>query len=208
MPPDTLQGLAAVLLARAPSPHRRLIALTGPPASGKSTFAEALAKALTDAGEPAAVVPMDGFHLDDRLLIADGTRDRKGAPHTFDALGFIRLIEALQSTTPVIYPIFNRAREEAIAGAGRVPAEIRTVVVEGNYLLLNMPPWDRLQKLWTATVALLPPREVLHARLVARWQEHDKPDAAAWIETNDMPNAQIVLSGSAKADYTYTETPT
>ncbi len=207
MPPETLAGLAEALLARAPTPHRRLIALVGPPASGKSTFADKLAHALTQAGEPTAVVPMDGFHLDDRLLLADRTRDRKGAPHTFDVLGFIRLIEALQSADPVIYPVFDRTREEAIAGAGRVPADIRTVVVEGNYLLLNQSPWDRLHRLWTASVALLPPQDILRARLVARWQAYDKPDADAWIETNDMPNAETVLTGSAKADFSYTETP-
>ncbi len=57
-------------------PGRRLIAISGPPAAGKSTLAQALA-----AARPAAtVVPMDGFHLDNSLLDAAGLRGQKGAP--------------------------------------------------------------------------------------------------------------------------------
>ena len=81
----TLDEICAQVLARAPSPNRRLVAVVGPPASGKSTVAEALAKRLTDQVEEAVVVPMDGFHLDDRLLQKDGTQNRKGAPNTFDS---------------------------------------------------------------------------------------------------------------------------
>ena len=204
----TLDDICAQILARPAAPHRRLVAVAGPPASGKSTVAEALAKRLTAQGEEAAVVPMDGFHLDDRLLQLDGTQNRKGAPHTFDSHGFVRLIHALQSPDPVIYPIFDRSREIAIAGAGRVPASCKTVVVEGNYLLLNDAPWKGLHDLWTFSIALHLPMELLVDRLKARWVEHDKPDAAAWIDTNDVPNITTVLTKSAPADVIWTETPT
>lgn len=204
----TLDQICAQILARAPSPHRRLVAVVGPPASGKSTVAHSIAAHLTKQGEDAVVVPMDGFHLDDRLLHADGTQDRKGAPHTFDADGFIRMVQALQSTDPVIYPIFDRSREIAIAGAGRVPARCKTVVIEGNYLLLNTPPWNRLHALWTYSIALHPPMDTLTQRLRDRWAEHGKPNAQAWIDTNDVPNITTVLTKSAPADIIWTESPT
>ncbi|MEP1964399.1 hypothetical protein [Tateyamaria sp.] len=204
----TLDDVTAQILAQPLTPHRRIVAIAGPPASGKSTVAEALAKRLTAQGEDAFVVPMDGFHLDDRLLHLDGTQNRKGAPHTFDADGFVRLITALQSVDPVIYPIFDRNREIAIAGAGRVPAKCTTVIVEGNYLLLQQEPWTRLLDLWSFSIALKPPMELLIERLKARWVEHDKPDAHAWIDTNDVPNITTVLTKSAPADVTWTETPT
>ncbi|MEO9576258.1 MAG: hypothetical protein ABJ263_05560 [Tateyamaria sp.] len=204
----TLDEVCAQVLARAPSPNRRLIAVVGPPASGKSTVAHALSLRLTAQGEESAVVPMDGFHLDDRLLQADGTQNRKGAPNTFDAYGFVRMIKALQSPEPVIYPIFDRSREIAIAGAGRVPATCKTVVVEGNYLLLQQPPWTQLHDLWTLSIALNPPMDLLIKRLKARWVEHSKPDAQAWIDTNDVPNITTVMTKSAPADIIWTETST
>ncbi|MEP5631613.1 MAG: AAA family ATPase [Tateyamaria sp.] len=204
----TLDDVTAQILAQPLTPHRRIVAIAGPPASGKSTVAEALAKRLTAQGEDTFVVPMDGYHLDDRLLHLDGTQNRKGAPHTFDADGFVRLITALQSVDPVIYPIFDRNREIAIAGAGRVPAKCTTVIVEGNYLLLQQEPWTRLLDLWSFSIALKPPMELLIERLKARWVEHDKPDAQAWIDTNDVPNITTVLTKSAPADVTWTETPT
>ncbi len=49
-------------------PGRRVIAVVGAPGSGKSTLAAQLVTEL----ENAALVPMDGFHLDDRLLQEDG----------------------------------------------------------------------------------------------------------------------------------------
>ncbi len=204
----TLDEVCAQVLARAPSPYRRLVAVAGPPASGKSTVAQALSARLTAQGEESAVVPMDGFHLDDRLLQADGTQNRKGAPNTFDADGFVRMIKALQSPDPVIYPIFDRSREIAIAGAGRVPATCKTVVVEGNYLLLQQPPWSQLHDLWTLSIALNPPMDLLIERLKARWVEHSKPDAQAWIDTNDVPNITTVMTKSAPADIIWTETST
>ena len=48
--------------------RRHLAAIAGPPASGKSTLAEAVVAHLVDAGLDAVLMPMDGFHLDNRLL--------------------------------------------------------------------------------------------------------------------------------------------
>ncbi|APX10357.1 hypothetical protein [Tateyamaria omphalii] len=203
----TLDQICAQILDRPRTPHRRLVAVVGPPASGKSTLAQGLAARFTDSGEAAAVVPMDGFHLDDRLLDIDGTQARKGAPHTFDADGFVRLIDALQSTDPVVFPLFDRAREIAIAGAGRVDATCRTVLVEGNYLLHTQPPWSTLHDLWTFSIALHPPMNLLTERLRTRWADHGKPDAQTWIDNNDVPNITTVLTQSAPADITLSETP-
>ena len=204
----TLDQVCMQLLDRTPTPHRRLVAVVGPPASGKSTLAQIVASRLTDMGEHSTVVPMDGFHLDDRLLRVDGTQNRKGAPETFDAYGFVRLSNALQSTDPVIFPIFDRDREIAIAGAGRIDGTCRTVGVEGIYLLLKKPPWTQLHGLWSYSIALHPPKDVLVDRLHDRWAKHGKSDAQRWIDTNDVPNITTVLSQSAPADITWSETPT
>jgi len=197
-PEDTATAIAMRLGTVTPQGKRRMIALVGPPASGKSTLAEMVASNLPDA----CVVPMDGFHLDDRLLKARGLLDRKGAPDTFDVSGLIHLITRLKNEDEVIFPVFDRHNEHSIAGAGIVGAETRTVIVEGNYLLLDAPGWRALSDLWDFSVLLDVPLATLRKRLLARWADHgySEEDAAHKTDTNDLPNARAVTERALKAD--------
>ena len=182
---------------------RRLIALAGPPASGKSPLAPRLADALGG-----AVVPMDGFHLDDTLLEPRGLLPRKGAPETFDQRGFARFIADLATGGEVFHPTFDRTREIAIAQSGVVPAECDTVVVEGNYLLLDAPGWRELAARWDLSVYLPVDPEVLEQRLIARWLGHGLPEQAARAKAmdNDIPNGARVAAALLDPDITYTDT--
>lgn len=181
----------------APAGGRRLIALAGPPGSGKSTLAGAVAQAL---GAP--VVPMDGFHLDNRILEPRALLPRKGAPDTFDASGFLRLATALRAGGEVFYPVFDRALDIAIAGAGCVAAECDTVVLEGNYLLYDAPVWRELRPLWDLAIYLSVPEETLRRRLTRRWLDHGLAPAAAAAraEGNDMANARLIAARRLPAD--------
>lgn len=194
----TTEDRVAEIMARLPemAGDRRLVALSGPPATGKSTVAEVLCQTLRDRGETVSVVPMDGFHLDNGVLDARGLRSRKGAPETFDAAGFISLIERLKAGGEVVVPIFDRARDIAIAGASVVPAEARTVIVEGNYLMFDEDPWRALAPLWDLAVFLEASEDDLRARLVRRWRDHGHDDIAALAraEENDLPNARRILA--------------
>lgn len=176
---------------------RRLVAIVGAPGSGKSTLAEGLVAAVPGA----VLVPMDGFHLDNRLLDQDGLRARKGAPETFDAAGFVALIRRLKQGGAVVYPVFDRDRDLAVAGAGRVEEQARLVVVEGNYLLLDRAPWRELAGLWDLSVMLDVPAEELRRRLTARWQGLGRSPAEvlAHLE-NDLANAETVADHSLPAD--------
>ncbi|WP_323009177.1 nucleoside/nucleotide kinase family protein [Paracoccus sp. (in: a-proteobacteria)] len=180
-------------------PGRRIVAIAGAPGSGKSTLAAQLVAVL----KAAVLVPMDGFHLDNRLLDPDGLRGRKGAPETFDAEGFVALVERLKAGGEVIYPVFDRALDMAIAGAGRVRAESRLVVVEGNYLLLDRRPWHKLAELWDLSVMLDVAMEELERRLTTRWQGFGcQPAEIAAHLDNDLANAELVLRESLPADLT------
>jgi fructokinase len=172
---------------------RVVVALAGPPASGKSTLAETLAERTGG-----AVLPMDGFHLDDRLLKPRGLLARKGAPETFDLGGLVRTVAALRQGADVIHPIFDRTREIAIAGAGHIPAATRVVVVEGNWLLLDAPGWRDIA--WDVTARLEVPDAQLRARLEERWAWMTPEARAAKIDGNDMPNARLVREGSRAPD--------
>lgn len=198
---DIVNDLAQRVRSIKPKARRRLIAIAGPPASGKSTFAENLVAAL---GPSAALVPMDGFHLDNRLLDARNLRHRKGAPETFDVAGFVHMIRRLGTDPIVTIPVFDRARDIAIAGASEITDTTDTAVVEGNYLLLNEAPWTDLHPLWDLSIFLDVPEETLTNRLTQRWRSHrlSPEDAESRARLNDLPNALRVTQDSAKADVT------
>ncbi|RME18877.1 MAG: nucleoside triphosphate hydrolase [Alphaproteobacteria bacterium] len=181
---------------------RRLVAVAGPPGAGKSTLAEALAQAFGEAGEAAEVMPMDGFHLDNGLLAARGLLARKGAPETFDFAGFASAIARLRDGGELIVPVFDRSREMAIAGARAIGPEVRTVVVEGNYLLLDEEPWRALAAAWDFSAFIELPEAELERRLIARWEGYGYAPEAARQKAlgNDIPNARRVLQRRLPAD--------
>ena len=204
---DDMAGLSALVKDRATGARRFLVALAGPPAAGKSTVAEALAKALQDSGETATVIPMDGFHYDDTVLDRLGLRARKGSPPTFDAAGFKVLVERLKAGEPdVAIPHFDRSLELSRAAAELVSADVKYLVIEGNYLLLDEAPWSALRPLFDMTVYLSVPLVELDRRLVERWDHFGRERQAArkWIDDNDLPNIRHVIEGSAAADVIYT----
>ncbi|SFP63672.1 nucleoside/nucleotide kinase family protein [Tranquillimonas alkanivorans] len=199
----TFDALLARLLPLARGEHRRLVAVAGPPAAGKSHVAELLhARLEEDAPGCSAVLPMDGFHFDDMLLSARGDLPRKGAPHTFDTGGLVSTLSriAADDGQSVAVPVFDRAIEIARAGARMIGPEARLILVEGNYLLLDDPEWRTVTSLFDLTVMVDAPEEVLAARLAARWSDLSPDLARRKVEENDLPNARLVLRQSRPAD--------
>lgn len=206
----TPEDLSTEILTRANPAQRFIIAVAGPPGSGKSTLAEdlmqALRKAQPDLG--AKVVPMDGYHYDDAVLIARGLRQRKGAPETFDANGFSYMMQRLRHEDEVAIPIFDRSLELSRAAGDVICATDRILVVEGNYLLLDQAPWDGIH--YDMTLWIDVPEDELCRRLLDRWARHGKSpsEAAAWIEGNDLPNIRATRAGSRPAEHVITWQPT
>jgi len=191
-----------VLVRRALArPGRALIGIAGPPGAGKSTLAERLVTAL---GPAAAWVPMDGFHLADAALDRLGLRDRKGAPETFDGWGYLALLRRLATETahPVWAPGFERTLEQPIAGSIPVGPEVRLVVTEGNYLLLDRPPWPQVRAALSEVWYVEADAGVRLERLLARHVEFGKSpaEARAWGAAVDEPNASLVERRRDAAD--------
>jgi len=180
---------------------RLIVAIAGPPGSGKSTFAAALNHKL---GETSVVVPLDGFHLDNCILRQRNLLRRKGAPETFDVAGLAHLLTRLENeTTPVYFPVFERQADLSRAGAGVVLACHNIILVEGNYLLLDRPEWAHMGEHFQLRIKLEVPLDVLEWRLVARWREMglSEEQVAEKIVLNDLPNARLVLGHSLAADF-------
>ena len=181
---------------------RRLIALAGPPAVGKSTIAETLVTTLLARGDSAALVPMDGFHLDNATLDKRGLRARKGAPETFDLDAFAALIDALRGGNSVHVPGFDRAADAVVPDMHLIDEAVETLVIEGNYLLLDEPGWRDLSDRWSLSVFLSAPEATLEARLLLRWIDNgfDAAGAREKAEGNDLPNARRILEKRMAAD--------
>ena len=184
--------------AKAPPPAaaRRLVALAGPPGAGKSSLAAALVDDLRRQGLGVALLAMDGFHLDDRVLAAQGLLARKGAPETFDLAGFKACLRRLREEARIYVPVFERDQELAVAAAATIGPHDTLVIVEGNYLLFDAPGWRDLTPFWDASVFLNVSLEELQRRLQARWLRQGLSAAAARrkCQDNDLPNARQVLS--------------
>ncbi len=180
---------------------RRILGIAGAPGSGKSTLAKYLAAAV---GPAAIVVPMDGFHLADVELSRLGRADRKGAPDTFDPLGYMALLRRFRAETAnIVYaPAFERDLDQPIAASIAVEPSIRLIITEGNYLLYHEPPWtgvrDLLDECWFMELDNTKRRE----RLVHRHVQFGKtrPAAERWVNGSDEANARAVAGGVARAD--------
>jgi pantothenate kinase len=77
------------------------------------------------------------------------------------------------------------------------------VIAEGNYLLLDRPPWSDLANLFDVTVMVTVPEEVLRERLAERWRSYELPaeQVTAKVEENDLPNGRLVVAHSIESEF-------
>jgi hypothetical protein len=206
----------AALQAAGRVPVRALIGVAGSGASGKSVFAELLrevfSRAAAGADLRAAVCPLDGFHYSNAYLDAhfgageegEGPPGRalKGLPQTFDADAFVRALAALRSRPSVAWPRYDRRIHDPVPDGVRVGPAERVVFVEGNFLLLDRPPWDEAAGLLDLSLFLLQPlatvREAMIARHVAGGRSPD--EAEEHFQRVDGPNYELCLRSARRAD--------
>ncbi len=203
---NTLDLLVEDAIGLAEKRQRAVLGIAGSPGAGKSTLVEQLLAVLGERRGPGWVahVPMDGFHLADEQLRRIGASGRKGAPDTFDPLGYAHLLErvAVETDAPVYAPGFDRTLEQPLAAALAVLPTVRLVITEGNYLLLEDPAWLRARRAMDRVWFVTSDEALRVERLVARHVEFGKsPDAAqAWVAGTDQPNADLVTSTAGTAD--------
>lgn len=198
---------AAALIATG---QRKILGIAAPPGAGKSTFAQALQAHFPN---ESLVLPMDGFHLANSELERLGRAQRKGAPDTFDAAGYVNLLARIRGqaltakqspdTAHTIYaPDFRREFSEGIAGAIAVEPHIKLVITEGNYLLLQEGAWRNVRAQLDVAWYLSVDDTVRNARLAGRHMRYGRTQeqALAWIAQTDEPNAVRIAASRHLAD--------
>ncbi len=189
-----------------PGKGRYFLGITGCPAAGKSM----LAKNLTDeinfrtGSDLAAVVPMDGFHLPNSILKERGLLKTKGAPETFDAGPFVELISRLHEFPDqiIMCPAYDRKIHGPVENSITIKPGNRLIIVEGNYLLLNVSPWNlirtKLDKVWYIDTPLKTVKERLFRRHITGGAS--KNEAERKVRSVDLPNAELVKKTLLLAD--------
>jgi pantothenate kinase len=208
----SLGEIARVIRGALVPGRRTLVAIVGAPGAGKSTIAALLAPII-----PAAILPMDGFHLPQAELVRLGRRDRMGAPDTFDVEAFLAVLTALNGNSGdrILAPGFDREIEEPIPDAIDISPEFPCAIVEGNYLLLDESSpgatdatadtgWAGAAGLFDLSFFVDVDHDTRLARLVARHERFGKShaDARAWALGPDEVNARIIAATAARADHT------
>jgi pantothenate kinase len=210
---DRIRRLAA-------GPERRILGIVGGPGAGKSTLAAAIGE-RTERSHPGrvAVVGMDGWHLANSTLDRLGRLERKGAPDTFDAAGYVAFLARFRTDTDTTIwaPEYRRAVEgasgatgiveESIGGALEIAPEVTLLVTEGNYLLLDDAPWDRIRGLLDEAWFLGPAEDVRRSRLIARHEQVGRTpeEAVARADGPDAANAAVIARTAHRADVGFTD---
>ena len=204
--------LATALLSKAETVPRLLVAVAGPPGSGKTAFATILV-AVVNAEmdeEVAVLVGLDGWHYPNAYLAKhfierDGQRialrSIKGSPETFDAAAAYDCLLQIRCGGQATFPLYSRRLHEPIPAGGTIDVSHRIVIVEGNYLLLDEELWKRLRQLFDVRLFISASVEILQEGLRERHLRGGKtPEATEHqMRTVDLPNAKRVAPSAAHA---------
>lgn len=204
----SLPGLARYLLIRsadASAMGRRLVVgIAGLPAAGKSRLAGRLRDEVNRrAARPLAeIAPMDGFHLPNATLDAAGTRARKGAPDTFDVVGYVDLLTRVRGRETVAWPTFDRGLDAPVPGGVSFGPAATIAITEGNYLLVPEGSWAAVRGLLDAAWYLDADVDTVRPRLLRRHVRGGRtPDEAALkTDASDLPNAVLIAATRHRAD--------
>ena len=197
---------------------RAMLAVTGPPGSGKSVLAKLLTRAVEALDADRDVHPvwmgLDGFHypnetLRGRTVSAAGEGQvpmklYKGAEFTYDVEAakakFIEIRNAHGWSATA--PAYDRSLHEPAPGRVLVPKRCRLVVVEGNYLLLDNGDWRGMADVFDLSIYLDAAAEHCRPGLIARHRlgGRGQADAEQHYERVDLRNARVIEATRSRAD--------
>ncbi len=193
--------------------RRILVFLAAPPAVGKSTlalFLEKLSRGTTGL-TPIQAIGLDGFHYHNDYLQSHSIQKNgqsiplyqiKGAPETFDVIHFLDKISHI-TNEDIRWPVYDRMRHDVVEDVQRIHRPI--ILLEGNWLLLRHPDWQRARSYADYTLFLSAHPNDLKTRLINRKMQGglSYEAAAAFYQKSDSENVMRVLQQSVPADETW-----
>jgi hypothetical protein len=204
VPDAEIESVHRRLLARfgqAAADRRAVVLVAGAPGSGKSTLCGIWQALANMSGLSLCTMSLDGFHLPNAVLRERGLMARKGAPETYDLKGANRALREVKEGRPVSWPVYDRNLHEPIEGPP-VPVNMRIVVIEGNYVLLEAPGWRGLRDDSAMTVMIRPDWNALKDRIIQRHMRggRTREEAERKFSESDLPNILLVEEHSLPAD--------
>jgi pantothenate kinase len=150
---------------------------------------------------------MDGFHYTKEQLSrfpnATEAFARRGAHWTFDGAAFVEKLRHLRVSGSGSFPSFSHGSGDPVADDVVVVAGgHRVVLVEGNYLLLDVAPWSEIRSLLDFVFFIEADLQTIRERVYGRHFSlgYGEEVSLRRVLTNDLPNAEIVLATKHRAD--------
>jgi pantothenate kinase len=153
-----------------------ILAIAGPPGSGKSSLAALFLQMLKKENIPAYILPLDGFHLKNEELQRKPfyqhpsitLYDRKGAKESYNFNQFFRLMEKLKAGDSFYWPSYSRKTHDPVERGIYIKKQRALYIVEGNYLLLTSEPWNSLPAYFHSSIYIHPKKRHLKRRIINR----------------------------------------
>lgn len=204
--------LALELIKRGENQQRLLVAIAGPPGSGKTAFATLLAAVINANlnSEQAVVISQDGWHYTNAYLGSHTLQYKgedillkqfKGAPETYDTRAVHTFLMHLKQGESLNYPVYSRQLHNPIPEGGTISPNHHWIILEGNYWLLQEDPWQSFQALFDVTIFLAAAPDTLLDGLRQRHLRGGKTEEfiREHMRTVDIPNIERVLNHSGSA---------
>ncbi len=196
--------------------NRYIIALAGPPGSGKSSISALLKKlSIEYYGVKIITLPMDGFHhtneyLKSHYINYKGKKislyELKGAPESYNIEKYTHFIKRLTLADDNFYwPVYSRIKHEPVEKGILIKPEDKIFIIEGNYLLIGNKKWNNVENLYNKKLFLRPSiilKFKLKKRIIDRKIRggYSKKEAKKHFRLTDRKNIKIVLKESKNYD--------
>ena len=212
---DTINSIFMPLLANLTALQKQenkriIVYLAAPPGCGKSTLASYLERLSIENGyTPIQALGMDGFHHTNIYLNSHYRKNtgellalHKGAPDTFNLESLREHICFIKEGKETYWPIYDRKIHNPIENAIKVDSSI--ILIEGNYLLLNDEPWNKLKDYADYTIFITGEPIDLENRLINRKMQSGSSfeTALKHYHETDKPNLLLVNQNHLPADLT------
>ena len=131
----------------------KIVMLTGPSASGKTTSAHKLAEELERQGTPARVVSLDNFFRGAQYYprLPDGTLDYEN-PDTLDLPLIRQCLKELNETGKTVLPVYDFSQEARSSETEEIDLKGGVCIVEGihalNPELTSLVPGDQIYRVY------------------------------------------------------------